>query len=58
MNILRQNWLLLAALVAILLGYGLLDAGRLSLGPLLLVGGYCVLLPWFLWSSFRKRVGE
>lgn len=58
MTILRQNWLLVAALAAILLGYVLLDAGRLSLGPLLLVGGYCILLPGFLWSSFRKRVGE
>jgi hypothetical protein len=58
MNILRQNWLLVAALAAILVGYVLLDAGLLSLGPLSLVLGYCVLLPWFLWSSFRKRVGE
>jgi hypothetical protein len=58
MSWLRRNGLLVAALAAIVLGYVLLDAGRLSWGPLLLVGGYCVLLPFFLWTSFRKRVGE
>ena len=41
-----------------LLGFVALAAGRLSVGPLLLVGGYCVLLPFFLWRSFRRRVGE
>jgi len=55
---LRRNWLLVAALTAIVLGYVLLDLGRLSLGPLLLVGGYCVLLPFYLWTGFRRRVGE
>lgn len=58
MDILRKSWLLLAAVAAIVAGYFTLDAGRLSLGPLLLVAGYCVLLPLFLWTSFRKRVGE
>lgn len=50
--------MLWAALAAVLAGYGALAAGRLSIGPLLLVGGYCVLLPLFLWRSFRRRVGE
>lgn len=58
MNLLRRTWMLWAAVVAILLGYLALAAGRLSVGPLLLVGGYCVLLPFFLWRSFRRRVGE
>jgi hypothetical protein len=58
MDLLRRNWLLVAALAAILLGFVLLDAGRLSLGPLLLVGGYCLLLPFYLWTGFRRRVGE
>ena len=58
MELLRRNWLLVAALAAILLGYVLLDAGRLSMGPLLLVGGYCLLLPFYLWTGFRRRVGE
>ncbi len=58
MNLLRRTWMLWAAVVAILLGYVTLAAGRLSVGPLLLVGGYCILLPFFLWRSFRRRVGE
>ncbi len=58
MVILRRFWLLWASLAAIGLGFALLAAGRLSFGPLLLVGGYCVLLPFFLWRSFRKSVGE
>jgi len=58
MNVLRRSWLLVVAVAAIIAGYVALDAGRLSVGPLLLVAGYCVLLPFFLWTSFRKRVGE
>ena len=58
MELLRRNWLLVAALGAIILGYVMLDMGRLSLGPLFLVGGYCVLLPSYLWTGFRRRVGE
>lgn len=50
--------LLWAALAAIILGFVTLGAGRLSIGPLLLVGGYCLLLPFFLWRSFQKSVGE
>ncbi|MCP4574336.1 MAG: hypothetical protein GY838_18430 [bacterium] len=58
MEILRRSWLLVVALASIAGGYLALDGGRLSIGPLLLVAGYCVLLPLFLWTSFRKRVGE
>jgi len=58
MDLLRKTWLLWAAIGAIVVGYVALGAGRLSVGPLLLVTGYCVLLPFFLWRSFRKRVGE
>jgi hypothetical protein len=58
MVILRRFWLLWTALAAIGVGFLLLSAGSLSLGPLLLVSGYCVLLPFFLWRSFRKSVGE
>jgi len=58
MVILRRFWLLWAALAAIGTGFLLLSAGSLSLGPLMLVTGYCILLPFFLWRSFRKSVGE
>lgn len=54
MAILRRFWLLWTALGAIALGFVLLAAGSLSIAPLLLVGGYCVLLPFFLWRSFRR----
>jgi hypothetical protein len=56
MDLLRRFWLLWAALVAIILGYLALAAGMLSVGPLLLVAGYCVLLPFYLWRAFRRSV--
>ncbi len=58
MDILRKTWLLWAAFGSIVGGFLFLSAGRLSAGPLLLVLGYCILLPFFLWRSFRKSVGE
>ncbi len=58
MDIFKKFWLLWAAVAAIVLGFLTLSSGKLSLGPLLLVGGYCVLLPFFLWRSFQKSVGE
>jgi len=58
MELLRRTWMLWTSLGVVAVGYLLLAGGRLSLGPLLLVSGYCVLLPFFLWRSFRRRVGE
>ena len=58
MDLVKKFWLLLVALGAIGLGFLMLSAGRLSMGPMLLVTGYCVLLPFFLWRSFRQSVGE
>jgi len=58
MQLLKNFWLLWAGLGAIVLGFLTLVAGKLTIGPLLLVGGYCVLLPFFLWRSFKKSVGE
>jgi len=58
MTILRHVWILAAGLVAIAVGYVLLAAGQLSWGPLLLVLGYCVALPAFVWRLFRSGVGE
>jgi len=58
MTMLRHLWILLLGLVAITVGYVLLSAGKLSWGPLLLVGGYCVALPVFIWRLFRGGVGE
>lgn len=58
MDLLKKTWLLWAGLAAIVLGFVTLAGGMLTMGPLLLVGGYCVLLPFFLWRSFRDSVGE
>jgi hypothetical protein len=58
MGMLRRFWLLWTALGAIAAGFLMLAAGSLSLAPLLLVGGYCVLLPFFLWRSFRRSVSR
>ena len=58
MQLFKNFWLLWAGLGAIVLGFLTLMGGRLTIGPVLLVGGYCVLLPFFLWRSFRKSVGE
>jgi len=55
---LRNFWLLGVGLLAIGLGYVLLAAKSLSLGPILLVLGYCVALPAFVWRLFRRGVGE
>ncbi len=54
----NNSWLLWLALTTIVVGFVALEASALSIGPLLLVGGYCVLLPVFLWRSFQKNVGE
>ena len=56
MEMIRKFWLLGAAVGAIGAGYLTLAAGMLSIGPILLVAGYCVLLPFFLWRSFRRSV--
>lgn len=54
----RKNWLLVAGAAAILMGFAFLAGGALSLGPLLLVAGYCLALPVYLWRNFRDGVGE
>jgi hypothetical protein len=56
--ILRKNWLLAAGVASILAGFAFLAGGALSLGPLLLVIGYCLALPIYLWRNFRGGVGE
>jgi hypothetical protein len=58
MTNLKQYWILAVGLLAIAAGYLFLAAGHLSWGPLLLVSGYCVALPVFLWRLFRRGVGE
>ena len=60
MNISRNRWLL-AAIASIVIGYLLLGLAREEdLSSILLVAGYCVLLPLHLWVRHRSddRAGE
>lgn len=58
MGLMKKFWLLWTSLGAVCLGFVTLAAGMLTIGPVLLVLGYCVLLPFFLWRSFQESVGE
>jgi len=58
MVLLKKFWLLWTSLIAVVLGFVTLATGMLTVGPILLVLGYCVLLPFFLWRSFQDSVGE
>ena len=58
MELVKKFWLLWTALGAVVLGFITLAAGMLTIGPIMLVLGYCVLLPFFLWRSFQESVGE
>lgn len=58
MAALKAHWLLVVAVLAVVVGFVLLSAASLLVAPLLLVAGYCVLLPLYLWQSFRRGVGE
>ncbi len=56
----RNVWLLMAGIVVILLGYLLLERGSISAAPLLLVLGYCVLIPLslVLWVRRPEEKGD
>ena len=58
MAFLRDSLLLWVSLLVIVIGFVTLKAGMLSVGPILLVAGYCLGLPLYLWRAFRKSVGE
>ncbi len=43
----RKNYILFGTgLLVILLGFFLLERGSITLAPILLVAGYCVIIPW------------
>ncbi len=56
----RKNYLLMAAgLVAIVVGYIALGSGSVTLAPILLVLGYCVLFPLgIIWGGRKNKVDE
>ena len=47
-----------AGLATIVIGYVVLAGGETTVAPLLLILGYCVLVPIFLLRSFLKNTGE
>ena len=51
----RNLLLLLAGLVFIVIGFATLARGSVTLAPVLLVCGYCVLIPLALGLGGRKR---
>jgi hypothetical protein len=58
MDFLKNTWLLWISLVVITLGFVTLKAGMLSVGPILLVAGYCLGVPLFIWRTFRQSVQD
>lgn len=56
----RQNYLLMGAgLLAIIVGYIALGSGSITLAPILLVLGYCVLFPLgIIWGGRKEKGGE
>ena len=51
----RNVWLMMAGIVIILLGYFLLGRGSISMAPLLLVIGYCILVPLAITLWVRQQ---
>ncbi len=50
----RNNYLLLiSGIVAIILGYIILSTGDITFAPILLVLGYCILIPLALLLKFK-----
>jgi len=55
----KKNYLWFAiSMVVIIIGYFLLAQGSMTLAPVLLVGGYCVLIPISLLIKGRKEPAE
>jgi hypothetical protein len=54
----RQYALFIVSVLVIVVGYVMLAGGDITLAPILLIVGYCVLTPLFLIRSFLKKKGE
>lgn len=55
----RKNWILFGAgLAALVLGFGLLALGDITLAPILLLAGYLVLIPWALVARPRPPAAQ
>lgn len=52
----KKNYILFAiALVVIIAGFIALEQGSITLAPILLVFGYCVMMPWAILSKGKKE---
>lgn len=58
MDRLKRYGGLIGGFAAIVAGYVLLKQGDITVAPLLLVAGYCVLVPVFLLRAFLQSKGE
>lgn len=55
----RKNYILFAvALVVIVIGFFSLSQGSTSLAPVLLVVGYCVLVPWAILAKDKPTIAS
>jgi ABC-type multidrug transport system fused ATPase/permease subunit len=55
----KKNYILFAvALVVIIVGFIALGKGSITLAPILLVFGYCVMIPWAILSKGKKESEE
>ena len=58
MDLKRDRWLVIG-LVCITLGYIVLSTrSQATVSAILLVAGYCVLVPAYLWTRYRGDLGE
>jgi hypothetical protein len=53
----RYTWLI-CGFGSIIAGYAMLSTGDISVAPLLLVFGYCLMIPIFLLQSYLQGKGE
>lgn len=55
----KKNYILFAAsLVVIVIGFVTLSQGSMTLSPILLVFGYCVLIPWAIMARGKDDPAE
>ena len=55
----KKNYILFAiALVVIVVGFITLGQGSMTIAPILLVLGYCVMIPWAILSKGKREPEE
>ena len=55
----KKNWIILGSGIgAIVLGFIALASGSITLAPILLVLGYCVLIPWGIMAKDTSKASE